>query len=843
MAKNQTNDFLTAPSHSPPTPTGPSGLSQSPEIKLPQLHRDDPFLGREDEIQRLDEAFQTGQPNIFTLVAWGGVGKSTLVLHWLKRLKNDNWRDAKRVYAWSFYSQGAAEGKQASADLFIDNALRWFGNTEALTDTYAKAERLAELLDAHKTVLILDGLEPLQTPALGEQAGALKDKGMERLLQKLEWSRQVFCLITTRIRLPLVDHAHRLSNLSPAASLELLRQLGVKGTEKELAAVAADYDHHALALNLLGRFLNVAHDGDVRKKDCIPVLMAEEKQGGHAWRVMAAYEEWLAKKTWWHGMAQNLPGFRNLAGLRLTPELSILYLLGLFDRPATAEAIAELRKKPVIKGLTEPLQNISEQRWKEALQHLRDLGLLETDAEARTVSPDAALDAHPLVREYFAKRLQEPSKQAARRAAHLRLYEYFKNLPAKQQPDTLDELEPLFQAVSHACEAREHQKALEEVYVPRIRSSNKSFIIYDIGAGTIDLALLSKFYIKTWSRPVDNIDENYKAAILNWTAFDLRRFSGLENIVKTSLFDFKRATEPLEANLKLHITIQDWENTARIAGNLSEFHLSTGDIMQAIRYGRDSVEYADKSGDEFQKMINSTAVADVLHQAGNLDEAEKLFREAEAMQAERQAQFPLLYSQQGYRFCDLLLSRGEAAEVVRRVEQTLEWGQQYGGLLDMALDTLSLGRAQMLLEAQKQMNHGGTENTEKSFKSSVSSVSPRLNALDTLTRAVAGLREYGSQQHLPRGLLARAAAYRLSGDFFHARQDLNEAQDIAARGGMKLWLTDCALEAARLFSAEGQGEAAAEKLTEARRLVEETGYHRRDGEVAELETAWSASAR
>jgi len=56
-------------------------------------------------------------------VAWGGVGKTSLVNRWLNHMENDNYRGAKRVYAWSFYSQGAEEGKQASADEFLQETL------------------------------------------------------------------------------------------------------------------------------------------------------------------------------------------------------------------------------------------------------------------------------------------------------------------------------------------------------------------------------------------------------------------------------------------------------------------------------------------------------------------------------------------------------------------------------------------------------------------------------------------------------------------------------------------------------------------------------------------------
>ena len=56
-----------------------------------------------------------------------------------------------------------------------------------------------------------------------------------------------------------------------------------------------------------------------------------------------------------------------------------------------------------------------------------------------------------------------------------------------------------------------------------------------------------------------------------------------------------------------------------------------------------------------------TTHADALHQAGRRAEAEARFREAEEMQAERQPDYPLLYSLQGFQYCDLLLTEAERA--------------------------------------------------------------------------------------------------------------------------------------------------------------------------------------
>jgi tetratricopeptide (TPR) repeat protein len=71
--------------------------------------------------------------------------------------------------------------------------------------------------------------------------------------------------------------------------------------------------------------------------------------------------------------------------------------------------------------------------------------------------------------------------------------------------------------------------------------------------------------------------------------------------------------------------------------------------------------------------------------------------------------------------------------------------------------------------------------------------------------------------------------------FALARKDLDEAFSIATRCGLRLHEADAHLGHARLSLAEGAPAAARPHVLAARQIIEATGYHRRDGEVAELD--------
>jgi tetratricopeptide (TPR) repeat protein len=723
-----------------------------------------------------------------------------------------------------------------SADQFIAAALEWFGDPDPTKGSpWDKGERLAELVKRGRTLLILDGLEPLQNPPPVE-TGKIKDPALSTLLRELARQNPGLVVITTRLPVDdlkdFVVHPHPipppsttgeggtvvqidLENLSPEAGAAYLAHLGVRGARAELEAAAKEFAGHALALTLLGSYLQVVYRGDVRQRGQIAKLTDERRQGAHARRVLESYEKWFDGK----------------------PEPDILRLMGLFDRPAEGGAIEALRAEPAIEGLTTKLQKLSEVDWRWAVENLRTARLL---AEADPAEPET-LDCHPLLREHFGEKVKGSNPQAWREA-HGRLYEYYKT-HVKEYPETVEEMAPLYAAVMHGCGAGRHQEALDEVYWRRVKRGNEHFSTKKLGAFGADLAVLSGFFDPPWRQVVAGLKEDAKGFVLSQAGFNLQ-----------SLGRLAEAAQPMQAALEATITQKDWRNGAHDASNLSQLYLTIGDIKQALALARQGVELADRSGGAFSRMALRSDLADASHQSEQVSEAEAVFREAEEMQKAWQPEYPLLYSLQGFQYCDLLLSQKRYEEVLRRARQTLEWANQNlrsgGSLLGIALDHLSLGRA-YLMQAQDVV--GAIRESPLPVPLSP----PLRDAGIHLDEAVNGLRKAGQQQELPRGLLARAELRRVIGEFENARADVDEAYAIATRGGMRLHEADCYLEYAQWHLARGKGghetrlytspdtsphadddiAKARENLAKAKQMIQEMGYHRRDGEVETLEKA------
>jgi tetratricopeptide (TPR) repeat protein len=762
-----------------------------PEISLAKLPATgDHFVAREAELGRLDAAWADPRTSLVVLVAAGGVGKSTLVNHWLDRLRDDGWRGAERVLGWSFFSQGT-DATGASGDAFVEWALRWLGYTgEPIKSPWEKGQELARRVREARTLLVLDGLEPLQHPP-GVQTGRLKDPAIQALLRELQADNPGLCVITTRIE--VADVAGRagvvsidLDTLPKEAGADLLAELEVVGTRIELEAAAAELGGHALALTLLGTYLRDVCDGDVRRRGEVPLLDEESEPGAHARWVMRSYEVWLGEG----------------------PERQVLRLVGLFDRPAEAAAVAVLRKEPIA-GLTEGLGPGEEKRWGQAVARL---------VRARLVVEQAGgLDAHPLVREHFGERLREEAP-AAWQAGHARLYEHYR-AAAPELPETLEAMMPLYTAIAHGCRTGRVEEACDEVYRRRIRRGRECFSLKKLGAYGAELTALSGFFDRPWSNPSVRLSLAARAWLLNEAGFALRALGRLPE-----------AIEPIEAGLALSKRHEDWPNAAIDASNLSELRLALGEVEGAARSAVESVELADRSEDPFQRMSKRATHADALHQAGRWEESAAAFGEAEGIQAERQLNYPRLYSLWGHWYCDLLLGKAEPGdgsgldgvqaaayreasfEVEDRARYAFEIAIENRWLLEIALDHLSLGRAHLGI--------------------ALTSAAPDFAAArEHLSRAVTGLRQAGDEMYIPRGLLARAALHRLTGDHSLARADLTEAHDIALRGNMRLHETDAHLEWTRLHRDTDDLAAAREHLAKARALVDATGYERRRREV------------
>jgi tetratricopeptide (TPR) repeat protein len=792
-------------------------------------HTAEKLIGRDAELTLLDNAWNEHR-NIVVVRGKGGEGKTSLVASWMAELALKDWRGADGVFDWSFYSQGTRDQTAASADIFINAALIALGAPDpTLGGAEERGVRLAKLVGARRFLLVLDGLEPLQYPP-GPMHGQLKDPGMAALLRGLAGHNTGLCVVTTREKVDEIKHYYGktavdypLEFLSPPAGAALLHysgaqcagHVGIEPDDPELQMASKEVHGHALTLFLIGLYLRLTEDGDIRCRDHMKLAEADaeykndpRRSYGHAFKAIEAYETWFA--------AGDVEACRQLA---------ILRLLGLFDRPAPPDCLRALREKPIV-GLNDQLQGISEKEWKTALARLQEINLVD-------VSETGAVDCHPLFREYFANRLKSNEPKAFREA-HSRLFDHL-CATTPHRPDVLEGLGPLYQAVVHGCLAGRHSEANHEVFRDRILRGRDFYSTKKLGAIGADLSAVAAFFEEPWSRISSNLSESEQGSLFALAAFNLRALGRLTE-----------AVEPTRMSLKVSEDEQDWENAARRASNLSELEVTLGRLEEGVADARRSIEFADRGEDWFQKVGKRTTAADALHEIGEWSEAEALFVEAEQIQAKDQAEIPLLYSVQGFQYVDLLLAPAERATwqavlrgsglqspinkspdpgqeasikvctvAERRAAYALKIAIDYNlSLLSIAFDHLTLARARLY----KALIFAAPQTEAAHLKSEI-------------TTALAKLRQANSLNHLPKALLT-AALYcgSLGKQPDEARRYLAEAQQIAERGPMPLYLADVHLHCARLFRDKGE-------LAKARAFIEKHGYWRRKEELEDAEAA------
>jgi hypothetical protein len=782
------------------------------------------LVGRAVELKRLNVAWSDRNTNILSLIAEGGAGKSALVNEWLKGMLAENYRGADAVLGWSFYSQGTKE-RATSAEQFLNWAVEKLGIKVETKSAIAKGEAIAEELTKRRVLLVLDGCEPLQH-GLDKQQGELKDQGLRALLRRFAITSPAHAhgLVVLTSRLPIKDIARwkessaqviDVGELSDVAGAALLRDNGAWGTDKELRTASRDFGGHPLALGLLASYLKEKHFGDVRQRDRVRGLLHDEEnpRHDHARRVMESYEtEWLATRPIEH---------------------AIMHMVGLFDRPASGDCLRALRQKPAIVGLTEAIVGLDEGEWRRAVARLREAKLL---SPVDLAAPEA-LDAHPLVREWFGER-SKLEKDGAWKSAHVRLFEHLCDTTREKNTPTLEDIAPLYQAVAHGCKGGQYVEAFK-VYHDRIcRNAGGANVFY---AATVlcafgsNLAAISNFFEQPYAEPLTSLQANLKPWILNEAASCLIAQSR-----------FSEADAALRAAAKMYERMEMWTHAAVVEGNLTELELLLGNVAQARLIGAKAVEDSDRGDLGFVQMSTRAIFARVLDASGQFTHAKQLFTDAERRQSEQQPAYPLLYSLQGFFYCDFLLRFDGAVGVQDRVAKTITWAMKALIRRDVALGLLILVRSNLVKVLSKTL--GGQE------------ISPAAATYTQLEQAAEFLRGAGEVQLLPYYLLTRAAFYRGVADWDNAMRDLDEVEEIAEPGPMKLFLCDAALERTRLAFAKKEAfaplngqidnsrpivpdaikaaqlnEAATDQLAVAAGYIKTCGYHRRDEELAELQ--------
>ena len=610
------------------------------------------LIGRDLALTELTEALESDKISVVGVIAPGGVGKSALVRTWLYSLVRTGYQKS-RIQVWRFTD--LAHHKNASSNLFFQSILDLDGESGKEVDSQKrpgtessfisedqKAKRLLEKLLDGQSILVLDQMEVLQYHGAEELTthGRLYDEAIRRFLlgaaENPEGHSGRLVIVTSRERLTDLEDAPGynpiyLDSFQEEPGAELLRSLGVVGTDRELQDATLEYGGNALALILLGRLIMSipAARNRIAFRTNIPFFDNTNvgKLGG-----------WKQAKDILAYYVANLGG---------PEEKTLLKMMGLFHRAMEAGPRNHLLHHA---NLTLGVRRLTDAEWQSCHNNLERFGLLIPAFS----NPRDQWDCHPLIREHFRYTLKEESSELWHQA-HQVLFEYFAGLPSEERPRTRQDLIPLYRAIPHGCLAERYADALR-VYEDRVMQG--PVIAYgtnELGAIAQDSAALSMFFKpeKTELLPgaLEQLDIQKQAWLQARTAFCLTCLGRLEEATEhrkqeLALCDRQRRNSQATSDKGRELL----KNTAFATGMLSELHLLVGNLAEAERVSRKAIDFADQSNDWGQSMRCRCRLAAVLHMQGMLSEAETLFNEAVELQCSNQPQRPAMNSDHGFRF-------------------------------------------------------------------------------------------------------------------------------------------------------------------------------------------------
>lgn len=517
------------------------------------------FRGRAAKLQELKDWLQSPvtPDRVISVVAAGGTGKTALVDRALHEAKLS---DRAGVFVWSFY-------EDPHVDAFLREAYVYFtGEKDAPTGGMLERLQLALSGDAPH-VLVLDGLERVQSEEGHRRRGELEDLQLKRLVRALAGGvGAARALVTSRF--PLVDlepwtgagHSSIvLDDLERAVAFDVLRAWGVKAEDDALARLIEPLNvggfYHALSVAVLGSYLGNFAAGDPSRAPTFSIEDAKEADP-KARRLDRILKQYAADLT--------------------ARERDLLARLSLFPRGVKVEILGWIvQSGGKVAGA---LVGLADHQLVKHLDRLQVLGLVfRYRTEGQIV-----YSAHPFLREFFRKLLGTKA-ESVHESVRARLAPGLESRPETKPsaPAILDQYELL---IEQTLLAGRIQEAFDLFQLGL--GGYKTFVW--AGEPARGLRILERFV------PGDDFS-------LIEPHLRLRERSILVStlgLFAERLGDLARARKASAHCRRLDAGVSDQTNESIDAGNLAELDRVGGDFRRALDYSDSALSLATEAKDD-----------------------------------------------------------------------------------------------------------------------------------------------------------------------------------------------------------------------------------------------------
>ncbi len=564
-----------------------SGIDKNLKVNLMQLSPTNfkKLYGMGNKIKDLSKLISKGSTSLIAIKGVAGSGKTSLVTFLLNKIAPEYY-ESEYVFCWTFSKKSSMSSESSgleSSTNFWDSALRFF-NYEGpeSKSNIDKARALFSELQDKKCILFIDNLEYLQRGTSNDSMGCFADDVMRGFLAMIcrEHLKSGSTVITaSRLPFPELDQFRNNSDnyvvinekdlrMKDEAGLKLIESNEIKGSRKQKISLVKKMGGHGLTLDLACRAI-AGQQIDISKAQRI----IERNED----RIAAVAEFYI--ETWEQDSMERM----------------MLYILSLFFQPATLDEIIYINK-----GINQ--FTFSGDDVNRIIKELVKTGLVIEKSQ----SDQIVYFCHALVRNHFSKIFKELKPLDYKNGHNILFIMYSEK--ATFNPQSIDELQPLYRAVQHGCLAEEYENAFKDIYLPRISRERKFFNVAKLGDRSGDLQAISCFFPNGFDEPkLKVLNDITSAWLLAKAAFDssaLGRFEESRTIRKNEIEIFR----------SLGLIGIAAEDSRRLMNTL----VPLGRLEEALHVGEDAEALANenlrskqnKSPTPFLKLGNPRSILD-----------------------------------------------------------------------------------------------------------------------------------------------------------------------------------------------------------------------------------------
>ncbi|MCA8989603.1 MAG: DUF4062 domain-containing protein, partial [Planctomycetaceae bacterium] len=391
----------------------------------------DVFIGRAEECGQLKNALNRNHPSAIAVVGIAGQGKTTLVQQVLRER-------LEQTHESGFWC--TAHETEFTFDAFLDEVLQYLTDGQfdklKMKEMRTRTTELLKHLQQKPSIIVLDSFEQwLKKPVQSTEREALKESRRATFQELDEFvsgasglNSGSHLLLITRVVPAALDHvelstipvrnvAERnigMEGLTPAASVELMRNLGVQGTEDELLQLAKTFAFHPLAIRVVAGYVFEEYGG----------LLTEMESLSDADPDKAL--ECLVEQV-----QLNLPARQESVRLLQCVSCSL--------------------ESPSVQTISEILSSDTEIGRKAGQSLRRLIAALSAYQLVQFDSCSQTIVVHPLIKKYFHDSLTSADKAEI----HLRYSLHYESTELIEAPLTLNDMRPKRLALEHAILSRD----------------------------------------------------------------------------------------------------------------------------------------------------------------------------------------------------------------------------------------------------------------------------------------------------------------------------------------------------------------------------------------------------